>query len=321
MTILPNKPCYKQAPIKDKQTLAQTLGLTVPQLEKLAANASKMYRANPQRKKDGSLRMTWDAHSQLKDLQGRINTCFFHQVRFPLYLQGSIRDRSYPRDYVSNARIHAGAHIAVTFDIADFFPSTHRAHVHHIWERFFRFHHEVAEILTNLTTKDGVLPQGARTSSYLANLVFWEREYQLMAYLQKKGWRYSRLMDDITVSKLAPASSSELTDINRKTIGLLQVYDYKLKRPKHKVMPRTQPILVNNLVVNAHAALPKKERQHIRAQQHQTIKGITNPGENTPSLASTRGKLAKLRRLHPLQGLLLSAALETAVTETSKKDK
>jgi len=309
MSSRPNKPSYNFAPVKDVKTLALALGLTERQLNRLAANAGNMYRRNAVAKKDGSERVTWDAHKQLKEVQGRINQLFFHKVLFPLYLQGSIRDRAYPRDYVRNAKIHAGAHVAITLDIADFFPSTRAELVRDIWKNFFRFAPGVAEVLTRLTTKDGFLPQGARTSSYLANLVFWQREHSLVETLEKRGWRYSRLVDDMTISKAADTSEKELADINRIAIGCFQGYGYSIKRSKHKVLRRNHRVTVNNLVVNVHPALPKEERRRIRAQVHQVKQALTSGTQaNEPSVASTRGKIAKVVRLHPELGARLSDA-------------
>ena len=314
MSSRPNKPSYNLAPVKDLRTLALALGLTERQLNRLAANAGNMYRRNAIAKKDGTERITWDAHKQLKAVQGRINQLFFHKVLFPLYLQGSIRDRAYPRDYVRNAEIHAGACVAVTLDIADFFPSTQAELVRDIWTNFFRFARPVAAVLTQLTTKDGFLPQGARTSSYLANLVFWRREHSLVETLEKRGWRYSRLVDDITISKSTDTSQTELTDINRIAIGCFQGYGYSVKRSKHKVLRRNHRVTVNSLVVNVHPALPKDERRRIRAQVHQVKEALTSGTQaDVPSVASTRGKIAKVVRLHPELGSRLSNTFGQAV--------
>ncbi|RAS38341.1 reverse transcriptase family protein [Paraburkholderia bryophila] len=314
MNSRPNKPSYNFAPVNDVKTLALALGLTERQLNRLAANAGNMYRRNVVAKKDGTERITWDAHRQLKAVQGRINQLFFHKVLFPLYLQGSIRDRAYPRDYVRNAEIHAGACVAVTLDIADFFPSTQAELVRDIWTNFFRFAPPVAVVLTQLTTKDGFLPQGARTSSYLANLVFWQREHSLVETLEKRGWRYSRLVDDITISKSTDTSQTELTDINRIAIGCFQGYGYSVKRSKHKVLRRNHRVTVNSLVVNVHPALPKDERRRIRAQVHQVKEALTSGTQaDVPSVASTRGKIAKVIRLHPDLGSRLSDRLGQAV--------
>lgn len=255
-----------------------------------------MYRRKAVPKKDGTERITWDPYPQLKDVQGIINTHFFRKTKFPMYLHGGIRDLEYPRDYVRNARIHAGAHLAVTVDIENFFPSVRAEQVFDIWFRFFRFDRAVAETLTQLTTKDGFLPQGARTSNYLANLVFWEHEHSLVDELAKHNWRYSRLTDDITIST-TKGSTVDLTSANRLVIGILHRYGFRMKRSKHRILRRHKQMTVNNLVINEKVALSKAERKRIRAQVHQTTSD--DSGIERPSLASTRGKIGKVARMHP----------------------
>jgi len=122
-----------------------------------------MYTFVPQKKKDGSPRETWNAHRQLKQVHERIKNRFLRTVIFPLYLQGGILDLSNPRDYVRNAGIHAGQAWIVNEDITDFFPSTSAEQVLDIWKGLFRFPHEVALTLTRLTSRRGVLPQGAKS--------------------------------------------------------------------------------------------------------------------------------------------------------------
>jgi hypothetical protein len=291
-----NKPSYKSAPVRDNATLAHVLGLAERQLSSLAAAASRMYRRKAVPKKDGTERITWDPYPQLKDVQGIINAQFFRKTKFPLYLHGGIRDVEYPRDYVRNAKIHAGAYLAVTVDIENFFPSVRAEQVFDIWFRFFRFDRVVAETLTLLTTRDGFLPQGARTSNYLANLIFWEHEHSLVDELAKHNWRYSRLTDDITVST-TNRSAEDLTSVNRLVIGILHRYGFRMKRSKHKILRRNKQMTVNNLVINEKAALPKAERKRIRAQVHQTKSA--DVGIEGPSVASTRGKIGKVARMHP----------------------
>jgi hypothetical protein len=274
-----------------------------------------MYRCNPQTKKDGTQRITWDAQPQLKAVQERINVRFFRKTKFPLYLHGGIRDLEYPRDYVRNAAIHAGARLAVTIDIENFFPSVRAEQVLEIWSQFFRFDIAVAELLTNLTTKDGFLPQGAKTSNYLANLVFWKHEHSIVDALAKHGWRYSRLTDDITVST-AKTSVENLTYVNRMVIAHLQRHGFRTKRSKHKVLRQHNLMTVNSLVINEKVALPKAERKRIRAQVHQARPHNKVISDIKPSLASTRGKIAKVARMHPHLAETLLSDLKRNVQES-----
>lgn len=169
-------PSYPHNPIVDCESLALLLGTSLVNLQNIAESASSSYRPVPQTKKDGSLRMTYDAYPALKRIQLQIVKKILRSVRFPRYLHGGIRDTRFPRDHVSNAALHTGATVLILDDIKDFYSSLDSQLVFAIWLRFFGFSPEVSELLTRLTTRKGVVPQGASTSSYLANLAFWDRE-------------------------------------------------------------------------------------------------------------------------------------------------
>ena len=110
-------------------------------------------------------------------------------------LQGGIYDSTNPRDPVRNAELHVGRKILIKEDIKSFFPSTSSDLVVSVWHSLFGFSHEVSRCLTALTTLNGQLPQGAKTSTFLANLVLWKNEPDLVAYLRSNGLQYSRYID------------------------------------------------------------------------------------------------------------------------------
>lgn len=286
------------------------LGVEVGHLELIATKSDRLYLYRPRDKKDGSRRDTWDAQPQLKHLHEQIKNCVLRKVRFPLFLQGGILDKEFPRDYARNAAFHAGAHCVVTLDIENFFPSTTAEQVRDIWSRVFRFEEEVARILTALTTKNRFLPQGAKTSNYLANLVFWCDEHELVSHLAGRGWTYSRLADDITLSTMRAPVGSALTAITKTAIGFIQRHGYHVKRSKQKVYWRSGPMTVNNLVVNVHPALPKSERRRIRAQGS-TLRTALSSGDSVDPhfISSTRGKIARLRRFHHNADRILGIAV------------
>lgn len=305
-----NRPLYKRGPVRTLGKLASALDVTELQLQKLVENASAMYSYCPQVKKDGTARDTWDAHPQLKQLHELLNRRFLRQVEYPFYLQGGIRDRIVPRDYVRHVGFHAGAACAIALDIADFFPSITEAKIYDVWRNFFRFSHEVAEALTKLTIKDGKLPQGAKTSSYLANLVFWRNEHELVRRLDALGWGYSRLTDDVTISKLTRPSPQEETRICASVIGFVQQHGFVIKRTKLKVHRQNRRMNLNGLVANVRPTLPKDERNRIRAQVSELRAHLDE--RETPDKTLVRralGKLAKLARFHKDEASSLKADL------------
>ncbi len=311
----PLKPFYKHGPIRSLATLAEVLEVTPAQLERLARNADRMYRPVQQKKRDGSVRMTWDAYRQLKEVQHLIKVRILARVSYPLYLQGGIRDRENPRDYARNAGIHAGQACVINEDIADFFPSTTDDRVRDIWEHFFRFSPAVAACLTLLTTRRGELPQGAKTSNHLANLAFWRSEHDLVRYLRLNGWAYSRLTDDITVSFSTPAARLRKSRIVSILYAFIKNNGYRPKYRKHSIFGRNEQMLVNGLVVNKRPALTQKERQSIRALVNRKIVGIQSQVGNSSddSLARVLGKIGKLKRFHKRTGNRLGVRLGAAL--------
>lgn len=304
------RPSYRRGPVRSLAKLASALDVAEPQLQKLIENANAMYWYRPQLKKDGSKRDTWDAQPQLKHLQELLNRRFLNQVEFPLYLQGGIRDHVNPRDYVRHVAVHAGAACALALDIADFYPSITETKIYDVWRHFFRFSDVVASALTKLTTKDGQLPQGAKTSSYLANLVFWRNEHVLVSKLDSQGWKYSRLIDDVTVSKQMRPGPHEETSICASVIGFVQSYGFTIKRTKLKMHRQNRQMTLNSLGANVRPTLPKAERNNIRGQVKGLAKQLTqqNPVEVT-YVRSTLGKIAKLRRFHEGDATALRATL------------
>jgi hypothetical protein len=312
---LSKQPCYRRGPIRSLDILADALDVTLAQLDRLAENANSLYSYCPQLKKDGKVRDTWDANPQLKHLHELLNRRFLCQVKFPLYLQGGIRDIISPRDYVHHVQFHAGSKCAIALDIEDFFPSVTESQVLDIWHNFFRFSNEVAVILTKLTTKDGCLPQGAKTSNYLANLVFWRNEHSLEEKLKSIGWVYSRLTDDITISKRSRPTLMEESQVCGLAIGFIHSYGFKVKRSKLFVHRQGKQIILNSLLANVRAALPKSERNRIRAQVNKLAQSIRSKTLNDAQFArSTLGKLGKLKRFHPKEAEALRKNLPVDIS-------
>lgn len=315
MTPDPNRPFYEFAPVRDLETLAEALELSRPRLEHLSRNADRMYTRVMKKKKDGSPRETWNAHRQLKRIQELIKVRFLTKVKYPLYLQGGIRDPEHPRDYARNAGIHAGRACVINEDISDFFPSTTADQVREIWENVFRFSPEAANCLTKLTTRRRQLPQGAKTSNHLANLAQWRDEYEIVRHLTVRGFRYSRLTDDLTVSSSHPLSTAVKTWVVSTVYAFLHRHGYRPKRKKHFIYNRGKPMLVNGLVVNRYPALPKRERSAIRSLVHHTIDALHSeqPAETELSLRRVIGKVGKLKRFHPRLGQRLGDRLKVSM--------
>jgi hypothetical protein len=259
-------------------------------------------------KPDGSTRQVYNPADPLKDIQRRINRHIFGRVDFPIYLQGGIRDRKNPRHCLANAKLHSNAKIVINEDISGFFPSITQQQVQDIWQYFFHFPSDIADILTKLTTHDGQLPQGAPTSSYLANLALWKSEAPTVENLSMKGIRYSRYIDDITLSSTHFQNDRSKTVMIEKVRSMCDRNNYQVKRSKHRIESSGQPMCVNNLQINRGVTLPKKERARIRAavkscEIHTGQDRTTN--DYYMLFNSTRGRVNHLRKFHQHEARIL----------------
>lgn len=279
----------------------------------LAMRASSMYFvAKRTPKEDGTLRVLFDTRQPLKTVLQRINSQFLRKVHYPPYLTGGVPGK----DYVSSARLHTNATIVMKEDIRTFFPSVDAGVVLDIWERFFGFSTDVAQLLMLLTTRNGHLEQGAPTSGYLANLALWDVEARVVAQLARECGitAYSRHVDDICMSSQTPISSAQKTRAVSLIYGMLANKNLAPKRAKHLTMHEGEQIRVLKLVANRKPSLPANARSRIRAAVHQFCRRaatLEDPASLRAELPKIRGLALHLRRFHPGQAKVMLAAIET----------
>jgi hypothetical protein len=318
-----NKACSKVGPIAHIEALASILSTTPSELVDLSDNIPSLWKPGKVlRKKNGTPRPTHDARNPLKVIHERIKNRLLKQVDYPRYILGGISDNKTTRDYAHHAALHAKKKILISEDIQDFFPSTTSNVVRHIWQRFFNFHPDVAALLTKLTTHEGALPQGWKTSGYLANLALWDREPDFVALLHRQGLAYSRFMDDVTVSAPFPLSKTQLSNIVADIYGMLASRDFKPKRAKHNISTGKQRMEVTGLNVNAaRPSMPKQRRNQIRAQVFQCEQLFKQNARSLEYLAQWRkvsGNVGTMKRFNPGEAKGLRARLTAVKPRTPR---
>jgi Reverse transcriptase (RNA-dependent DNA polymerase) len=303
------KPTYPYKPIGSIALLARTLGMTSDRLQDLSSQANALYRdAKPILKPDGSIRQPLDAKPELKEIHRRLKEQLLLKVVYPPYLTGSLKGTE-PK---KNAEMHAGKCIVICEDIRTFFPSVTAQAVRNVWQGVFGFPPAVALLLTALTTKDGRLPQGAITSSYLANLILWEHEPQLCAEFASQGITYSRYVDDISISSAKFMTKEQQTQAIARIYGMLAKAGLKPKRSKHETYSRSQRMMTTKLVVNKKPSLPAPKRSQIRAAVHrleQDSAGLDHRGA-LPNLLGVSVRVGQLNRFNPGQAAPLQVRLK-----------
>ncbi len=300
-----NPPVYLDKPVEDIETLAQILEISPDRLYQLAQNTNHLYWANkPKLKPGGGVRQTYTVKPPLKCVHRMIKTKIFYAVYYPLYLQGSVKDSETPRSYITNAALHSGKRIVINEDIDNFFPSIQRHLVMKMWTQFFHFPISVATILAELTTYRGFVPQGAPTSSYIATLVFWDKEPELEFALRKQGYTYSRLVDDISVSTSEFTSKEDQQKITSQIYAMLFSAGVKPNRKKRSIRTNNQRMTVNKRNVNStRPTYDKKERAKIRASVRECeiyAEHDRSSEEYIKQFNATFGRVTEMSKCHPI---------------------
>lgn len=266
-----DKPLYPCKPIGSIDVLANTLGVHPLKLKSIANKVESSYTSydlKPHRS-TGKVRTVCDPKHELKKIQKRINSRIFTNVEFPSYIQGGIKaTQDSKRDYIENATIHGRSQTLINLDVKNFYPNIKEDAVKSIFKYFFRFSDDVVNILTKLTTYQGKLPQGGCTSSYLANLVFFNDEYRLVSSLRGKKIRYTRLLDDVTISSQEALNQNTCELIIKQVAAMLRKHNLSLKSPKTKVSDRKElqkEFEVTGLCVQSSSPkIRKRDRRYVR---------------------------------------------------------
>lgn len=248
----------------DVDELARRLDLNVQKLKIFKPR----YREVHIPKRSGGTRKLWVPNPQTKSIQRRILRKLLAKLRAHDAAYGFEKGRS----IVHNALPHRGQRVVIRMDIVDFFPSTRIERIDWYFRRI-GWNAEAAAILTELTTWQGGLPQGAPTSPRLSNLVNFYLDVQLENFAQSRKGQYTRYADDITFS-FPKDYPRKVRGTIQKTALLLKHKGYQLHlRKKLHIRRRHQRQIVTGLIVNDTVALPRRTRRWLRAVEHHLATG------------------------------------------------
>ncbi len=293
--------------IANTASLASLLEISEQQMFYIADNVTEFYKPGKiMKKKNGEPRPTHDAQPDLKQIHARIKNRILKQAIYPYYMLGGISDPENPRSCKAHAKIHSGKKIIISEDIANFYPNTSYELVKRVWKYYFKFGEEVSELLTKLTTLNGELPQGWKTSGYIANLAMLGEEPELVRTLEDRGLSYSRFIDDITVSSPFFLNSVDKKFIVSNIYKMLFSCGYKPKRTKHEIVSREAPMAVTSLNVNTRKpTVPSRLRRNVRTMVYQLESEYSNRGKSFQfykQWLSVYGKVNRIKSFHLSEG-------------------
>lgn len=304
---------YPHKSIATIKSLSGLLQIPEDFLIDVSEKSGTYYKQNtPEIKPNGKKRITYRLNKKLKFVQTRIKNKIFKNVKYPKYLQGSIKDAVNPRTYDGDVRIHANGRFVISEDVSDFFDSISEAQVKNTWKYFFKFSNEVADLLTKLTTYEGFLRQGAVTSSYLANIVLWKIEPPVVNEIENMGFTYTRYVDDINISsKISNIPEEDIQNTIQLVYGMMGKIGVKPNRKKHQIMTKSVPIKIHKLLINSgRPTMSKRRRDKIKSDVFKlkklSLECKRNGEEYYDEHVSLSGKVRELSKFHANQGKKLN---------------
>ncbi len=291
------------SPLWSLKILAKKLGIDLGFLEEAARNAGRSY--SPfLKKRPGKKPRTIDNPSDiLKAIQRKILSRLLEQEVVPKHLHGSLKGRS----PTSNAENHLGQRFVIRIDIVDFFPSVSDRQIYDTWITL-GYGATPARLLTALTTFRHRLPQGAPTSSLLANLVLKDADKVLVDAAASAACNFTRYVDDLVFSGDFPQRLVQCA------AEALQNAGFRVSRKKLVIMPSSSLQEVTGLGVNSPKgpSIPRYKRSKIRAGIHQLPMITHGPNFNKAAKSLAR-RIAHIEKLNPKPARALKRSLAAAL--------
>ncbi|MGK7897617.1 MAG: reverse transcriptase family protein, partial [Xenococcus sp. (in: cyanobacteria)] len=145
--------------------------------------------------KDGTIktRKISPSFKVLKSMQSRIRKNILEPLPLPDCIHGGVKGKS----NITNAKAHQGKKYQFTTDLQSFFPGISHTLVYNTFLEL-GFSNHFSSWLTRLTTWNYELPQGAPTSTHIANLVFLSTDLKLIEFSNQNNIMYTRYADSYT---------------------------------------------------------------------------------------------------------------------------
>jgi RNA-directed DNA polymerase len=210
---------------------------------------------------------------------------------------------------VTNACFHVDKAAILNFDIKQFFPSVKPRYVYKMFYKHLRLPADVAHWLTKLVTFKGQLPQGAPTSTVVANLVILPLCRRLKLLSTKHNSDYGQFVDDGTLS--GPLYLENLRNLIEKIIRQ-EGFQASPKPHKRKTRYYWEEQVVNGVMVNKRIGIPRDKLYQIQ-KQIRSFKTRSPNASFEKEYHSVRGKIAWAMSLDKKKGRKLMQKLNSAV--------
>jgi len=227
---------------------------------------------------------------QLKDIQTRILRRILFRVLLPDYMFGAVGGRTLTK--------HAERHVpnqsttVVRMDISSYYPNVTCAHVYFVWNVFLGCPPPIASLLTQLTTFNYHLPQGAPTSPALANIYLASIYAPVCLASKSAELTITTWVDDLLFS--GPRARTVMNTVR----SVLASNGFRIAPEKREILgPKDEKVITGARLGRFQVRAPHRKMSELRAAIHRLAVGAV-PSEELATyrqnLSSRIGHIASL---------------------------
>lgn len=203
-----------------------------------------------------------DKDNELYTLQRNLLDNFLVEIPLPNNVCGFVRGKS----YLDFLKVHCSKKYYLRIDIKDFFHSLDVSLIKKVLSEYIVINDKIRKILilnaiSNITTYNRKLPQGAITSPQLSNIIFRRLDIRIRKYCNKFKINYTRYADDMLFSSDNPHLHKEV--FYKMLVKILK--ELNLRVNKKKIKQTTDSIILNGYVLKDRISLSRKKMSTINS--------------------------------------------------------
>jgi RNA-directed DNA polymerase len=190
-------------------------------------------------------------------------------------------------------------------DIKSYYPSITNDHIFHVWRDVLLCSPRIARLLTQLTTYNRHLPQGAPTSPALANILLASLYSPVLAACADNNIRATAWVDDLIFSG---DRAKQMIEPVRK---ILSDNGFAPARKKIEILnARSEKIVTGVRLGKDGPRAGKQKLRDIRAGLHNLKRDRFTEGGRAADVRNLRGQITFVRSLCPSDAAPLAVTLD-----------
>lgn len=238
--------------------------------------------------------------TELKKVQSLIARRLLQSLCLPSHICGGVKGKK----VLDNVALHRNSRVLLKMDIKRFFPSITNRHVYAVWRDLLNCSPEISCLLTKLTTFERHLPQGAPSSTMLANLVLYSCDGAIQDECCRRNIQYSSWIDDLAFS------SDDPRPVINVVISVLREGGFRISRKKLEIAGPASRKILNGVVLGRGFGIPPDRLSRIRSAIHKLRQGRVPAAEIDPYVRSLRGSIAQIKPINAKKAERLSKNLD-----------